>query len=72
MTPTPMLPCPFCGAAPRMYATEMAYYIECVNEACATMPSTIGCRTDDKAIAVWNTRAPLGSASSTTNAESAA
>ncbi len=46
--------CPFCGEDPSVGLCD----IECINDACAANPCTVG-RTLIEAITAWNTRAPL-------------
>lgn len=54
-----LLPCPFCGTAPKIqsYADGVHEFIQCDNVSCATKPETDGYSVLSMAITAWNTRA---------------
>ena len=56
-------PCPFCGGGCVIKHVDYygdtkvnEYYISCDNDNCLTMPDSITCDTEDRAIKAWNTR----------------
>ena len=57
MTAPDLLPCPFCGEAPRLWEYNKGECeIECINGHCPSEPH-VGIHTKAEAIAAWNTRA---------------
>jgi hypothetical protein len=65
MTPDPaarmgeaLLPCPFCGHAPRTLRTNRGQKVVCPNGDCGG--ETLSWSTKDRAIAAWNKRAAPG------------
>lgn len=57
-TPTPILPCPFCGKPPAL--TRVLHEVFCVH--CANDECGVGCetsaKTPDEAVQTWNVRSP--------------
>ena len=55
------LPCPFCGASPRVERTALdpGYLVLCRNRDCWAGASTHVHVSRAEAIAAWNTRAPV-------------
>ena len=54
---TGLMPCPFCGKAPRINESNKTFMIECSNDFCFIQPSTLSYITLDEAIEAWNERA---------------
>ena len=60
-----ILPCPFCGAAPKSYRQKIAqrlmYHIQCENdEGCDVSPGTIAFTRKGEAVEMWNRRFEYG------------
>jgi hypothetical protein len=61
----PLKPCPWCGTNSFVrrnslvgWADLKGFYAICEAELCPVNPSTVTCRTEEEAVALWNTRKP--------------
>lgn len=54
------LPCPFCGAAPRVYEDESghrdSWHLQCESSRCRVQPGIMFARSREEAIEFWNNR----------------
>ena len=49
-------PCPFCGNKARVWRTNYATFVECVNYSAKSHQVELSAVTEEEAIKAWNTR----------------